>query len=354
MDASLGKRIAQGRRALGLTQEQLAAALGVSAPAVSKWEQGRTCPDIALLAPLARALHTNLDALLEFHASLNEEEVNKLEEGLSHRFEAEGFSSGMAALETLLREYPNSAYLKFRAAAILQRFLPFMEDGRAETVQAIMRKIMDLHRAVIESGEARLAATSMAVLASEHMALGELDEAEALLATLPKPDVDPMELYPSLHMMKGEYDRAEALHQQNLYRAVSKAVTAISALTVIARQRGDTDRALRLSNRQEQLAALMEYPDFMGGILRLALYTEARERVRALDVLEHTVECALEFSFRFDHTLCFPTISQEHYRMSADTYRRMLAGILEKEAAALADEPRYLAAMERLRCAHGV
>ena len=40
----------------GLTQEQVAQALGVSGPAVNKWERGACCPDLALLAPLARLL----------------------------------------------------------------------------------------------------------------------------------------------------------------------------------------------------------------------------------------------------------------------------------------------------------
>ena len=48
--------IRQRRQALGLTQEQLAGKLGVSAPAVNKWEKAASFPDITLLPPLARAL----------------------------------------------------------------------------------------------------------------------------------------------------------------------------------------------------------------------------------------------------------------------------------------------------------
>ena len=44
------------RRELGLTQEQLAGKLGVSAPAVNKWERGNSYPDITLLPVLARTL----------------------------------------------------------------------------------------------------------------------------------------------------------------------------------------------------------------------------------------------------------------------------------------------------------
>ena len=40
MDIKLGPRIASLRRAKSMTQEQLALSLGVSPPAVSKWETG--------------------------------------------------------------------------------------------------------------------------------------------------------------------------------------------------------------------------------------------------------------------------------------------------------------------------
>lgn len=46
----LNETIRRLRRAKGLTQEQVAQALGVSAPAVNKWERGACCPDLALLA----------------------------------------------------------------------------------------------------------------------------------------------------------------------------------------------------------------------------------------------------------------------------------------------------------------
>lgn len=53
MDMDLGTRISELRREKGMTQEQLAKLVGISAPAVSKWETGSSCPDIALLCPLA-------------------------------------------------------------------------------------------------------------------------------------------------------------------------------------------------------------------------------------------------------------------------------------------------------------
>ena len=56
----IGGNIAALRRAKGLPQEQLASLLGVSAPAVSKWERGMSMPDISLLMPLAEILDSML------------------------------------------------------------------------------------------------------------------------------------------------------------------------------------------------------------------------------------------------------------------------------------------------------
>ena len=65
----------QRRLALGLTQEQLAQRLGVSAPAVNKWERNNSYPDITLLPPLARLLEVDLNTLLSFQEELTEEET---------------------------------------------------------------------------------------------------------------------------------------------------------------------------------------------------------------------------------------------------------------------------------------
>lgn len=64
MEQTLGKRIMQHRKGLGLTQEQLAERLGVTPQAVSKWENDQSCPDIATLPILAEIFGVSIDALL--------------------------------------------------------------------------------------------------------------------------------------------------------------------------------------------------------------------------------------------------------------------------------------------------
>ena len=64
MEETLGKRIAYHRKRLGLTQDALAEKLGITAQAVSKWENDLSCPDIAIIPQLAAIFGITTDALL--------------------------------------------------------------------------------------------------------------------------------------------------------------------------------------------------------------------------------------------------------------------------------------------------
>ena len=64
MEQTLGKRIASNRKRMKLTQDQLAEQLGVTAQAVSKWENDQSCPDITMLPRLAEIFGISIDELL--------------------------------------------------------------------------------------------------------------------------------------------------------------------------------------------------------------------------------------------------------------------------------------------------
>lgn len=76
MDArNTGALIAARRKALGMTQKQLAERLLVSDKAVSKWENGASYPEVTLLPPLAQLLGITVDELLagEVHGEQKQE-----------------------------------------------------------------------------------------------------------------------------------------------------------------------------------------------------------------------------------------------------------------------------------------
>lgn len=62
--AKIGALIRRLRRERGLTQGQLAEALGLSPKTVSKWERALGCPDVSLLPALSACLQVDVSALL--------------------------------------------------------------------------------------------------------------------------------------------------------------------------------------------------------------------------------------------------------------------------------------------------
>ena len=84
MEETLGKRIIANRKRLGMTQDKLAEQLGITAQAVSKWENDQSCPDIAMLPKLAEIFGISIDELLGITA---QEKVHEAEVIQSESFE---------------------------------------------------------------------------------------------------------------------------------------------------------------------------------------------------------------------------------------------------------------------------
>lgn len=74
MDPCLtGKKIAELRKAKGLTQNQLASILHVTDGAISKWERGANFPDLSIMEPLASALGITVIELLSLESASKQE-----------------------------------------------------------------------------------------------------------------------------------------------------------------------------------------------------------------------------------------------------------------------------------------
>lgn len=74
----IGKFIAECRKENKLTQEQLAERLGVTAKSISRWETGKTMPDISLFEPLCEELSITINELLKAEKITTKKETNKL------------------------------------------------------------------------------------------------------------------------------------------------------------------------------------------------------------------------------------------------------------------------------------
>lgn len=116
---TVGDVIKKYRKNKCMTQEEMAARLGVTAPAVNKWERGRALPDVALLAPIARLLGITTDELLSFKDELTDEEINQYLSKIQRDLESRDFHDVFLCVKQKIEEYPNCEKLIWRAAVLL-------------------------------------------------------------------------------------------------------------------------------------------------------------------------------------------------------------------------------------------
>jgi len=81
-----GEKLKNHRKAIGLTQEEVAEKIGVSPQAVSKWENGDCLPDCYNLKQLGEAYGISLDILLDMNSIQSIDQVSKRIEQLATEF----------------------------------------------------------------------------------------------------------------------------------------------------------------------------------------------------------------------------------------------------------------------------
>jgi transcriptional regulator with XRE-family HTH domain/DNA-directed RNA polymerase subunit RPC12/RpoP len=76
----IGRLIAKQRKLLNITQMQLAEKLNITDRAVSKWETGRSMPDVSIMLELCDILHISVEELLLGEVFNMENDNNKNEQ----------------------------------------------------------------------------------------------------------------------------------------------------------------------------------------------------------------------------------------------------------------------------------
>lgn len=287
MRMKIGTKIAMLRKKNGMTQEELAQKLGISAPAVSKWETDSSYPDITLLCPLARALGTNVDTLLQFEETLsNQEAVEKVNQ-VVETARREGYETGEKLLTELLHQYPNSDVLKFNAALVSDVFRMFYPTADHET-----QKRWTLRKKELLT-ELRLAKTTdywpSATLQLAGMAVtdGELEQARQLLEELPDQQyfVDPTVIWSQLYNKKGEPQEALKAVQKRLF-SLSRHVLTCLMVMMEKEITPDAQKALKIAEVYKTVDELFGCGGMYDGMF-LDIYLRLEEYEKAAECLEH-------------------------------------------------------------------
>ena len=174
----IGKTIRKYRKEKGMTQEEMANRLGVTTPAVNKWENENSYPDISLLPPIARLLEISLDTLLSFQEELTKDEIASIVIEINQKLKLETYDEVFQWAKSIIESYPNCLMLIWQLATILDANRLFTEVPNTTNYDAY---ILKCYNRVLESKDETLRTSAADSLFGYYLRNEQYDAAEKYL-----------------------------------------------------------------------------------------------------------------------------------------------------------------------------
>ena len=273
-----------------MTQKAFAEKLYVTESAVSKWERGATCPDIGLLAPLARLLGIDLNELLCFHENLTEQEVYRFALEVMQTAERDGLDAGFELARKYLRSYPNSDFLAYNVAVLLQGLLLMApNDGAREACEC---QLTEWYARAAASDDVRLRDRASLMLANQAIAQKVWDAAEQAIEAFPeRPPMDRRALRAQLCSARGKYEEAAELLEHVLLAAGQEVSSVLLWLVDAEIAAGDMAAAEAVARASEAVMRALDLWIGQAAPLQVAVkkkdVRQAVERLRKfLDIID--------------------------------------------------------------------
>lgn len=292
---SMSKIISSRRRALGLTQEQLAARLGVTAPAVNKWEKGNNCPDIMLLPPLARLLEIDMNELFCFHQDLSEQEISRMVREVADISTQKDLSTAFKFAEKMLRQYPNCEALCYHLAVCLNGAMVLSPANSAD-LPGFEEKILKWYERLTRAEDAQIRNQALFMLAGRYLQKQDCANAQRMLEQLPEPStMDKTLLEAELHIQRGELLEAGALLANAVQTGINQVQNHLLKLAELEIKAGNDAYADQLSEISRSAAQLFEQWNYNASLVPLTLAIERKDATRALPLLNELLESTQEY-----------------------------------------------------------
>ncbi len=275
--------IREKRKELSLTQEQIAVFLGVSAPAVNKWEKGAAYPDITLLPALARLLKTDLNTLMSFHEDLTDIEIENFVDDVDKTVQEQNYDTAFQKAISKIREYPTCDRLIYSVILYLEGALTLYNVPAVEQYQKIYETFYK-RLAASEIPEIRDTATSMLISYARNR--GDFSEAEELIDSLPFSTIDKEEQLAILYQRQERYQDAEKIWEHRIIKGITDIQIALINLLETALHEKREKDADFFADLYETITRQFCFPEWMRCNAHLQLALAKKDKRGSLSILQ--------------------------------------------------------------------
>ncbi len=181
MNLLIGENIKKLRRERDLTQEEVAAHLGISFQSVSKWERGEGYPDIEMLPTLSNYFGISVDELLGMSEIAKEEQYNEINRIWKENNKRGLHSENAALMRQSLKTFPNDALLLVQLSTSLEKL-----DGTEEEKLRYLKESIAIQEQILRYGEdSEVRSATLYNICFAYRKIGEYDKALEQAKKLP-------------------------------------------------------------------------------------------------------------------------------------------------------------------------
>ncbi len=289
----IGEVIRSNRKKIGLTQEEMANRLGVSTPAVNKWENGNSMPDITLLAPIARLLDITTDILLSFQQELTNGEVNALIEELDGKLKKESYADTFAWAKKQIQRYPNCETLLFRMALVLDAQRCVKKIKGSETYDGDITK---WYTCALNSGSEQVRETAADALFSFYVRKEQYEKAEEYLQYFSAQNPERKRKQAVIYSKTDRIREAYQAYEELLFSGYQMMSMVLHSIYLLRMQENDREKARMLVEKQKQLAQTFDMGEYHGISAELELAVVEQDTDKTIAIAENMMASLKEIS----------------------------------------------------------
>lgn len=323
----IGQVIRQYRKEKDMTQEEMANRLGVTAPAVNKWENGGSMPDIMLLAPIARLLGISLDTLLSFREELTQEEIQDIIYTLNSLLREQSFEKAFAYTKEKIAQYPNCEALILEAAVLLnaeRMRTKCQEENEEADVQVQFdseqlgkkREECDVNEeqdydavinrwltGALKSEQEQIRTMAADALFSFYLGNKQYEKAEECLAYYSEQNPERKFKQARIYSKMGRTEEAYKTYEELLFSMYQMINMLFQSIGMLAVQDKNIDKVRMMVDKQSALAEIFEMGEYykVSGRLELAVMekdaestiTIMQQLLASIDDIYHFTEAPL-------------------------------------------------------------
>ncbi|MBC8587790.1 helix-turn-helix domain-containing protein [Paratissierella segnis] len=262
----IGEVIREYRKKKNITQEEMANRLGVTAPAVNKWENGNSQPDIMLLAPIARLLNITLDTLLSFEEELTAEEINNIIYEMDTKLKNENYEEVFKWAKGKIEQYPNCEQLIWQVSLVLDAWLLAKDIPNAEEYESY---INDCYVRALDSEDENIRSRAADSLFGFYSRKKQYEKAEEYLNYFSNQNPERKRKQAFIYSKTNRVNEAYKSYEELLFSGYNMMSMIFQNIYILAMKEKNKEKASILVEKQKELANIFEMGKYHESSCRL-------------------------------------------------------------------------------------